>query len=317
MIKYLVILLLILQSCNSKKQEQFSTKDKDVLSDIVVNSDTEFVTMDRTFDYKVLDRGNSDVLKISNISESLTDSTTIYLKKLKNYYLNLPDSLINKNDSNNQKQGTWLVYFAKQKEVLSEIINYVDNKKHGLCIEYEKAGYHIETQTFLNGNKLGFKRWYRNFGKNSKRDKWGLISIVYYENDTLLWSQKPYHNGYEGYFKSNWLYTKYDTTPVKFHYENDNVWYNGLFIKNEPIGIHNTYYATGILRMSTNFDKSEIKKYDRQGRLTILKKGEITERELQNGIEEHYDINGKLLEIWTYKHFNVIEKNKTTMPNKL
>lgn len=287
--KYFLILLIIFQSCNNKKQEETSS----------IDSESE---------YKIIAKGNVDVFIISNISKSAYDSTTIYLEQIKKSYLNLADSAVNYTDSISQKQGSWLYYFGKRKEVLSEICNYKNNKVNGLRIKYESGEQDIKTQIFVNGKQHGFERWYRNFGEKNKIDKWVLIWIGYYENDTLLWGQKPYHNGYEGYFLSNWIFTKYDSLFVEFYYENNNKWYNGLFIKNKPIGIHNTYYASGILRTSTNFETSEIKTYNRQGILTTIKKGEITERELQNGKEEHYGTNGILIETWLYKDFDVIKK---------
>lgn len=167
----------------------------------------------------------------------------------------------------------------------SEVVqrNYRDQNglKQGIW-DFKENGHLKGFETYTNDTLDGAFRHWINYpggiyeGSYKKGLKNGICKT--YENDTILVMVHKYRQGeslWAGYPSVDNHFDapvkgfdiESDSVLIECPYSNDTIWYKGVFIKKEPVGIHRMYYPNGRLKFVHNYNTGKVKAYNSQGKL--------------------------------------------------
>ena len=80
------------------------------------------------------------------------------------------------------------------------------------------------------------------------------------------------------YFPVKSFIIESDSVYLKCPFGNDIVWYEGLVINQEPVGIHKMYYSNGELQFEVDYNLKTVKEFDSIGTLLSEKKEKYMQR---------------------------------------
>ena len=217
--------------------------------------------------------------KSSDISTQLNDSyvTTIDSTSGLKVKIDYSDS-INYTDSNGWKQGKWIIRGWKDKIV--EIKTYKNDTLHGLS---QKLNGTPHDGNYAMGKREGYQYAYY---ENPTR----LLSISYYENDSIIWIGFPAAN--EDFLTPiKHFHSTKDSIFISAPYENGKTWYEGFFclkpskLNNGRImtycyGLHKMYYRNGKTKGVVDYDNETIQEFDSLG--NELYKAKFEKHEIHN-----------------------------------
>jgi antitoxin component YwqK of YwqJK toxin-antitoxin module len=257
------------------------------------------------------------------------------------------DSILNKIDLNNLKQGHW-VYLNKikklpdyQPEQKVEEGDYVDSKKNGTWTTYYNNDRIKHELTFQNNRPNGYATFYYKNGEKSEEGVW--------KNNRWVGDYKYYFES--GQIAYDWKYNssgKREGVQTYYH-ENGQVMIEGEWNGGKESGMLKEYYANGDVKYEKHFADGVIKEdltkkftrvnpeyvansqpdpiqevkpkdpvkagvFDGNGNHTLkdrngrtLRKGEFKDGFLVNGEVFQYDSNGQKLKTTVYKGGKIAE----------
>jgi len=196
------------------------------------------------------DRNNSSNKK--NIASHSIKSDRI------KHQLAINSNNINQRDKNNLKQGTWQVIKNGKIKGFETYKNDTLNGIYSYWLNYP-GQYH--TGNYSNGKKNGFLKIYEDSS---------LTAIVKYNKGTQEYmgflGDSQYPKPIKGFGMT------LDSILVNCPYDNDTIWYSGLFLHKKPVGIHKTYFPNGQLKFEYDYQTLKIKAFDKNGKLIYTKK---------------------------------------------
>lgn len=192
--------------------------------------------------------------------------------------------------------------------------HYLDNRKHGSGLEYDRNGTIITELRYRNDvtiSKLRINRYDRNGEKTGTwkyfHDNGKVKTEAYYKNGKIngylkeysdkgkLLSSKRYIDGQLYVPKEEELEK---AVVKKEFFENGRVKSSGSFIENKPVGQHTTYTKSGKVK--------ETKKYSSKG--SILSNGVVDKKGKRQGDWTYYYLSGKVKSTGKYKNNRRIGK---------
>jgi antitoxin component YwqK of YwqJK toxin-antitoxin module len=169
---------------------------------------------------------------------------------------------INYTDENGLKQGRWEEIGWKNRVVGMQ--TYVNDTLHGPWL----STHGITTSGFYeNGKKQGYERQYYHNDADSN-----TLAVGYYVDDIGLWFSHPTAD--HGLLKPvKGMNVQVDSVYVKAPFHDGSLWYEGLFLRDEAIGIHKVYYPNGELQGLVDYGEASFVEYDSLGNL--LRQGHL------------------------------------------
>ena len=173
-------------------------------------------------------------------------------------------------------------------ENISQELNYSDESgfKQGKHVEKNSAGTVIRIENFRNDTLNGY---YFNWSgikeegnmKNGKRnglffqyyDRNQIMYILNYEMDSLIFFA-PYSANQTVVVPHKPIIVNSDSLYLKLNHPDGNIWYDGLFMDGEPVGVHNIFYKSGNLRGIINYEFGDYHEFDSTGK-KIINSGKI------------------------------------------
>ena len=157
-------------------------------------------------------------------------------------------------DANGLKQGLWEE--RGWKNTLVSRVSYVNDVPHGPYIisdNYYKVG------TYNYGKKQGLERWTYTLDKPDND-----VVVLYFEHDSILWQAHPMADAGQ-LIPVKGIRTYTDSVFVNVPFYNGKTWYQGLFIRDKPKGIHKIYSPNGVLQGRVNYELFQAESYDSLG----------------------------------------------------
>ncbi|PHR46532.1 MAG: hypothetical protein COA32_10330 [Fluviicola sp.] len=158
------------------------------------------------------------------------------------------ENRINYIDSNNLKQGKWITKGYKNKVV--KIETFKNDTLNGYWFNWDGMQ---EDGNYSKGKKDGYFRVY--YGDRSELV---VMQLKYIANDSIIWSGAPAADS-ESAFPVKGFKVYKDSVLVKAPHVNGELWYKGLFIENEPKGIHSIFDRNGKLLARMNYKDSTVR----------------------------------------------------------
>lgn len=148
---------------------------------------------------------------------------------------------------------------------LTSIKNYHFEKLNGYW--YEDEGIQKDGQ-YLDGKREGVFRDY--YGDKTHEN---VMLMSYYKNDSVLWYAHPASDQkyYVPSVRGKGFKCVVDSVYIKAPYMNGVIWYEGLFIQNEPKGVHKVRDKCGQLKSVLNYESNKVKTYNYDGTETSHK----------------------------------------------
>jgi len=116
-----------------------------------------------------------------------------------------------------------------------------------------------------NGKRNGIFFQYYN------RDQ--IMYILNYEMDSLIFAA-PYSANQTVVVPHKPIKVNSDSLYLQVNHPEGNIWYDGLFINGEAVGVHNVFFKTGILRGIINYEIGNYVEFDSTGK-KIIENGKI------------------------------------------
>jgi antitoxin component YwqK of YwqJK toxin-antitoxin module len=191
-----------------------------------------------------------DKKPVADIKPQITKDTVI---------LKADSSRRNSYDANHLKQGVWDIIMNKK---IKGYQTFKNDTLHGPSRQWINYPEQIITKEFYKGVEHGLRKEFE--GKR-------LDMVVKYRMGKQLWAAypsvdaqfpKPVKGGGAGL----------DSIYIECPYENDTIWYRGLYLKHKPVGIHKMYFPNGKPRFEYNYSTLKIKTFDSTGKLISDKK---------------------------------------------
>lgn len=184
---------------------------------------------------------------------------------------------INCTDQHDKKQGTWIY---EDPTVAWEVkVQYVNDTLHGMWTKYSKS--FNDTGYFFNGKQQGLKRSYYDHKRENSCSQVILLSMMI--DDSVAWQMHPAAD-FGRFMPRKGLRVYQDSVRVIAPYINGNIAYDGLFVKYEAVGIHNSFYLNGKQYQSIDYDNDLLTQLDTLTNLKIesqfrsnLKAGKINQ----------------------------------------
>lgn len=214
---------------------------------------------------------------------------------------------------NDKKEGTSYYYYNSSK--LKSTIEYEDNKKHGVAIEYDEKGTIISILRYSKGTLVEREKINRVDDKGLRQGTWKEF------NNSILRKEINYKNG-----KLDGLYKEYDingnlTLILKYkegkiteedntgdenidlrneYDENNNIIFSGAYRKEKPIGIHRKYDVKGKIINSFIYNDNGIK----------ISEGIVDKEGRKAGTWKNYYVTGEIKSTGNYE--NNVKEGKWT-----
>jgi antitoxin component YwqK of YwqJK toxin-antitoxin module len=187
-------------------------------------------------------------------AEPIQTVDTLLIAHSTKKFVDYTDS-INCIDQHGRKQGTWIY---EDPTVAWEVkVQYVNDTLHGMWTKYSRS--FSDTGHFVNGLQQGPRSHYYDRKLKNTYSQVAYLSMM--KDDTVIWYMYP-ASDFGKIIPIKGLGVYQDSVRVTAPYKNGNVAYDGLFIKYEAIGIHNSYYPNGKQYQSIDYDNNLLTEYD-------------------------------------------------------
>ena len=197
-----------------------------------------------------------------------------------------------------KKQSKSYYYFNNGN--VYQVVNYKNDKRNGLCFEYDIDGNMITVIEYRNNYILNKENINRTDDRGLKQGIWR----EYFDNDRIKWEKNYLNNELHGYLKEydirgqiikNQLYyngipkNSSEKNEIKAiakneYYKSGKIKYSGSYRDTIPVGIHKHYEEDEIV--------VSVKTYDDYGNL--LASGNENEDGKKSGLWKEYYVNGSI-----------------------
>lgn len=208
---------------------------------------------------------------------------------------------INFIDSNQMRQGHWIIYYKQTDKVLQEG-SYKDNQRQGIWKQYLDDGTISSEITFVDDEPNGYAKNYFPNGQVSeegiwKNDLWIGEYKAYYENGKLIYNWNFNENGQR-------------TGTQKYYHENGKLMIEGNWNQGKEMGIIKHFNEKGELEMEQTFDDGKM-----NPELTIIHKIKKPE-EKDDKIKDNPEIDRDTVELQKLEMFETTGDRRTYDSNR-
>ena len=157
---------------------------------------------------------------------------------------------LNKIDSNQLKQGYWVIFFDNSDKILEEG-RYKDDMREGVWKQHLENGTISSEITYVDDEPNGYAKIYYPNGQISEEGIW--------KNDVWVGEYKAYYPNGKLNYKWNFSEDGKRTGKQEYYHENGQKMIEGNWDNGQESGVIKHYNEQGQLTEEQTFDKGEIK----------------------------------------------------------